>query len=60
MKKLTFLMALMVALTALASCGKKEECFFCGEEKVCEEITFWDEDVNVCDDCLDELNEIPE
>lgn len=56
MKKL-----LVVALTAAllvtgASCQKKEKCFFCGEEKVCKEMQFWDEVVNICEDCTAELS----
>lgn len=63
MKKriLIMVMSCVVALGCLVGCGEEkniQECFFCEEEKECETKTMLGEDVNICDDCIEEWNEL--
>lgn len=58
MKKIFIVITIVAMLLMTASCGKKVECDFCGEEKVCEEKTVWGETVNICDDCTDEITDL--
>lgn len=54
------LATLTIAMSAFAltSCGEKHECDFCNEEKKCEVKSVWGEEIYVCDDCMDELNDM--
>ena len=55
-KKMIVVFALIAALlSTLAGCGQKVECDFCGEEKKCETSSLFGDEINVCEDCLDEL-----
>ena len=62
MKKVicTTLAAIMLACSAFAmtSCGEKHECDFCGEEKKCDVRTVMGEEIYVCDDCTDKINDL--
>lgn len=55
-KKMIVAMVLLGALLfTLTGCGQRAVCDFCGEEKKCETRTMLGEEINVCEDCLDEL-----
>ena len=57
-KIFTLVLSVLMAAMMLAGCGKKVECDFCGEEKRCETVKFLGEDVNICGDCRDDINEL--
>ena len=56
MKKFVAIIAILSTLVILVGCGKKATCFYCGEEKKCEQVELLiGETVDACEDCLDEL-----
>ena len=56
--KVLVIAMLATAALGLCSCGETHECDFCGEETKCKEKTMLDETVYVCDDCMDEIEDI--
>ena len=60
MKKIVIALLLIVAMVAtLASCGKKFTCDGCDEEKTgkAHEYEFFGEEMVLCDDCYEEMEE---
>ena len=55
MKKILITLTLATVLFAATSCKTKTECFWCGEEKYCEERQVFDDTIYICRDCLDEI-----
>ena len=55
MKKLLIILTYAAILFTFTSCKTKTECFWCGEEKYCEESEVIDETVFICRDCLEEI-----
>lgn len=60
MKRIALITAVLVVLSVFTACGAKAECDFCGETKRCEERSVLGETVNICGDCVDELEELGE
>lgn len=60
MKKKIVAMVLILAVlpSTLVGCKEKVKCDFCGEIARCETTEVWGEELYICDDCLDELNEL--
>lgn len=60
-KKLLLVSLSVMMLMSLSGCGKKMECEGCEEEKRCKEyevsVFGYSEDLWLCDDCVDELDE---
>lgn len=60
MKKLvSTVLAIVIFVSSaivMTSCGEKHECDFCGEEKKCDVRIIMGEEIYVCDDCVDEIN----
>ena len=56
-QKMLLLLVVVMASLSIAACGKTAECFFCREEKRCTTETLWGQEINVCSDCRDELEE---
>lgn len=54
-KNITILALLIVLLSLLAGCGQKVECDFCNEVKKCETRYMLGEGINICKDCVSEL-----
>ena len=57
MKKILIILIVSILLFAFTSCKTKTECFWCGEEKYCEERDLFGETIYMCKDCLDEIEE---
>ena len=53
---------IITGLMAVTICGcgtpdvELQECFNCGEMKECEQIMMLDEEINLCQECLDKVN----
>lgn len=55
-KKIIIAIAVCIfLLSVLTACGQKATCDFCGEEKVCTTKSFLGEEVKICGDCQNEL-----
>ena len=55
-KKILFIISIVLTVLVMVGCGKKATCFYCGEEKKCEQVELLiGETVDVCEDCLEEL-----
>ena len=52
-KRLVLCLSLLVLL--LAGCGKKVICSFCGEEKAGQTKMVLGEEVDICNDCVEQL-----
>ena len=57
-KSIVKLMLVAMMAMVLGGCGSEAECDFCGEEKRCETRTVMGEEINCCNDCLDELKDM--
>ena len=44
-------LAAVMLLAVLTACGKKVPCDFCEDEKKCEPVSFFGEELYICDDC---------
>ena len=55
MKKYLIFLILAAVIFTFTSCKTKTECFWCGEEKYCEEREVIDETIYICRDCLEEI-----
>lgn len=51
------ILGVMLAMILISGCGKKEVCDFCDEKKSCVTKEVMGEKINICDDCLKELEE---
>lgn len=61
MKKKIIIVGIIIAMASvcMTGCKKKAECFYCGEEKRCnEKILDQDEKVYMCEECEKEYKEI--
>ncbi len=59
-KVLAVVITLLTFVALFSGCGNKVVCDYCGEEKKCETKRLLDEEINICDDCMDELEEFYE
>lgn len=55
MKKILMILTFVSVLFSFSACKTKAECFWCGEEKYCEEREVIDDTVYICRDCLNEI-----
>ena len=54
-KMIVCVLVAMTVTMALAGCGEKKKCDFCGEMKNCKTISVFGEEINVCGDCIHEV-----
>lgn len=54
----SIILTVIFMIAMLTSCETKAKCDFCGEEKSCKTKTVLGDEIKVCNDCLDELNEL--
>ena len=57
MKRVVVLLLALAMIFSLAACGNKT-CDVCGESKKCDTIEVLGEKMNICDDCMDQINEL--
>ena len=56
MKKMLVIgVALALSRLVLVGCGKKIECDLCGQEGSGKTVTVFGEDLDVCNDCIDTI-----
>jgi len=48
-----FVLGVSLLMLLLVGCGKKVECDFCGETRTGETKTVWGEEVDICDECIE-------
>ena len=48
--------ALVIVALSAVGCKKTAKCFYCGDEKKCEEYEVLGEKINVCGDCEDKYS----
>ena len=58
MKRVVVLLLALAMIVGLAACGGKTTCDVCGESKKCKTIEVLGEKMNICDDCMDQINEL--
>ena len=55
MKKISCFILILVIVFGVVGCGKKVVCGFCEEEKSGQTVTVLGEEVDVCNDCMEQL-----
>ena len=56
-KTIAILKVSIMLMMVLTGCGKKAECYFCGEEKRCNTKTIMGEKLDYCKDCEEEIED---
>lgn len=57
-KNLVRTMLAAIVVLSMTACGTKAVCDICGEEKTCKKKEALGEELMICNDCMDELENL--